>query len=434
MTSDRPGGQGRSSIAVATWALFVGLALVLCGVGLFGTVVGIRSELNGFSDAVIGIIGAAYYGGFLIGSKVTLSWLVTVGHIRVFAAMTSLLATVMIIAGLNDAPITWTAARFLSGVLAAGLYVVAESWLNGLATNRTRGRLLGIYMVVTGAAFGLGQVLAGYVRPATLTAFAVAAMITCTAVAPVALSEAAAAPAVDDDERVSLRDLAKMVPTGVGTCLLVGVTHGAFLGLVVVYATREGLSPSAAGWFAAIAGVGGVVFQWPLSAASDQLDRRFVGTLIALMAAGSSLWLVAVGPHGWLGLAVMFVLGGFSLPLYSIGGAYTSDWVEPHQQSAAASQVVMLYGVGALIGPPIASWAMAAFGVDGFPWALMVMHLCIAAFFVYRMLAWRAPIAKTTWEEATLSARVFFVPANVVWAGRRLRAGRATQPGGGGES
>ncbi|MEI2705663.1 MAG: MFS transporter [Ilumatobacteraceae bacterium] len=424
MTTDSDLPLRRSSLAVSTWALFVGLALVLCGVGLFGTVVGIRSELNGFSDVVIGLIGAAYYGGFLIGSTLTLGWLVTVGHIRVFAAMSSLLATVMIVAGLSATPVTWLIARFLSGVLAAGLYVVAESWLNGLASNETRGRLLGIYLVVTGAAYGLGQVLAGYVRPATLTAFAVGAMLTGAAVAPVALSEAATAPSVDDDERVSLRALAQMVPTGVGTVLLVGLTHGAFVALAVVYATRDGVSPAAAGWFAAVAGVGGVVFQWPLSAASDQMDRRFVGTFIAIAAAAACLWLILGGPQGWSGHGAMFVIGGFSFPLYSIGAAYTNDWVEPHQQSAASSQVVLLYGVGALLGPPIASASMAVLGADGYPWAMLLMHLLIATFLVYRMLAWRAPIAKTTWADASLSARVFFVPANVVWAGRRLRAGR----------
>lgn len=419
---DAPGRpQGRGSLAVATWALFVGLALVICGIGLFGTVIGIRSELNGYSDTVIGLIGAAYYGGFLLGSKLTLGWLADVGHIRVFAAMASLLAAVMIVAGLHAAPLTWIVTRFLSGALVAGLYVVAESWLNGLSTNATRGRLLGVYLVVTGAAYGVGQVLVGSVQAAALTAFAVAALLTCTSVAPVALSEAAAAPPVEDDLRVSLRELAEMVPTGVGSGVLVGVTHGAFVALAVVYATRLGLTAAEAGRFAAASGVGGVVFQWPLSAASDQMDRRFVGALTAIGAAAASVWLLADGPSGWGGLAAMFVLGGFSLPLYSIAAAYTADWVEPHQLSAASSQMVLLYGVGALVGPVIAAEAMRRLGPDGFPWAMLVMHLAIVVFLVYRLFAWREPLAKTTWDEATLSARAFFVPANVVWMGRRLQ-------------
>ena len=40
----------------------------------------------------------------------------------------------------------------------AGIYVVAESWLNDLATNENRGRLMAIYSVVTIAFFGAGQV------------------------------------------------------------------------------------------------------------------------------------------------------------------------------------------------------------------------------------------------------------------------------------
>ncbi len=410
----------RVTLAVATWGLFVALALVICGVGMFGTVVGIRSAAGGFSNLTIGLIGAAYYAGFLVGSTLTLRRLASVGHIRVFAATASMLAATMLVAGLRHAAVVWIVSRLLSGALAASLYVVAESWLNGLATDEVRGRLLGVYLVVTGAAYGLGQLLAGWVDPATLAAFAVAAMLTCLSVAPVALSEAAEAPPVEDGRRVSLRALATMVPTGVGSGVLVGLTHGAFIALAVVYATRLGLRPAEAARFAAASGVGGVVLQWPISAASDQLDRRFVGTFSAVAAAAACVWLVIDGPAGWRGLAAMFVIGGFSLPLYSIVLAYTADWVEPHLVGAASSQLVLLYGIGALAGPLIGSQAMAHLGASGYPWALFGMHVAIIVFLVYRMFAWRSPIAKIAWSEATLSARAFFVPANVVWMGRRL--------------
>jgi hypothetical protein len=63
---------------------------------------------------------------------------------------------------------------------------------------------------------------------------------------------------------------------------------------------------------------------------------------------------------------------------------------------------------------------MVAIGNDGYVWSLIGMHAAIVAFLVYRLIAWRAPIARTTWEEASVSARAFFIPANVVWMGRRL--------------
>ncbi len=430
-TSMDCGAPVGTSIAWATWSLFVGLGILLIGVGLFATVVGVRAQLNAYSNWQIGLIGAAYYGGFLAGSRLTLSGLARVGHIRVYAALASLLSATMIVIGLTGAPATWIVMRFVSGACIAGLYVVAESWLNQLATNTNRGRLLAIYMVVTSGAYGVGQVLIGEVNPRTVTAFALAAMLTSLAVAPVALSEDAVPPPLERSARMPLRELAHQVPTGVGTCLLVGVTHGALVAMGVVYATRVGLSASQTGRFIAATAVGGVLAQWPLSSASDELDRRFVGVVAACSAIGAAVWLLLAGPHGWQGLAAMALLGAFSFPLYSIAAAYTNDWVEPEHVSSAASQLVLLYGAGALIGPPIVSVMFSLIGDHGFPWAMVAMHAAIVAFLVYRLFAWRAPISKLPWNESSLAARAFFIPANVVWMSRRLgrRGTRASRRG-----
>lgn len=409
-----------SSLAWATWSLFAGLGLLLVGVGLFATVVGVRSELNGYSNLEIGLLGAAYYGGFLAGSKVTIAALGRVGHIRVYTALASMLSATMLAVGLRTWAVAWIGLRFLSGVCIAGLYVVAESWLNQLAANENRGRLLAVYMVITSGAYGVGQVLVGSVDTATMSAFAASALLTSMAVVPVALSEDAAPPPLERSARFPLRELARTVPTGAGTVLLVGVTHGALVGMAVVYATRAGLSPAASGRFAAATAVGGVLAQWPVSTASDEIDRRFVGGVVALGSIGAGVWLLVSGPQGWQGLAAMALLGGLSFPLYSIGAAYTNDWVAPEHVSGAASQLVLLYGAGALVGPPLVSLLFGTIGTSGYPWAMIGLHGLITVFLVYRMFAWRAPITTLTWTEASYSTRAFFIPANMVWMGRRL--------------
>jgi len=82
-----------------------------------------------------------------------------------------------------------------------------------------------------------------------------------------------------------------------------------------------------------------VFLQWPLSSASDQLDRRFVGAVAASGAIGASAFLLAAGPEGRQGLLAMTLIGGMTLPLYSIAAAYTNDWVEPEHVSAAAASL-----------------------------------------------------------------------------------------------
>ena len=175
--------------------------------GLFGTLLGVRSELVGLPTVVSSLISASYYAGFLVGSRVALSALGSRrAHPRVCRTPVSLLSAAMLAVGLTDSAPAWAWLRFVTGLCLAGQYVVAESWLNNLATNENRGRLLAIYAVVTSGAFGLGQVMLFAIHDATaVTGFAIASIITSLAVAPVALSEDAVAPTIEEREHISLR-------------------------------------------------------------------------------------------------------------------------------------------------------------------------------------------------------------------------------------
>ena len=221
----------RKRILLSTWGLFAGLSLLLVTAGLFSTMVGIRAELKQLPTIVSGGITTAYYAGFLLGSWYTLRALAQVGHIRVYAALASLLSASVLVSGVFDSPIVWIIMRVSTGFCYAGLYVVAESWLNGLATNTFRGRLLAMYNVVTIGAYGAGQLLVFNFDARTLTGFAFAAVVSSLAVIPVVMSEQAATPNVDNHTHITMRELAKIVPTGAGTILLVGLAHGGMLGM-----------------------------------------------------------------------------------------------------------------------------------------------------------------------------------------------------------
>ena len=191
--------------------------------------------------------------------------------------------------------------------------------------------------MVTSGAFGIGQVLLFAMNPELITGFAIASIITSLAVAPVALSEDAMAPAVAERVHISLRELAKVVPTGVGSCLLVGIAHGVFTGMAAIYATRVGLSPGRIGLFVAAPNIGGMLLHWPVSAASDYIDRRAVGLAASLGAIGAAALLLLGPSSSAMALLLMALLGGFSYPLYSIAAAYTNDWIEPEHVNAAAA-------------------------------------------------------------------------------------------------
>lgn len=130
-------------------ALLFGVAILLTGQGLQGTLIPTRAALEDFSTVTIGVIGASYFLGFTIGCLRGGALLGSVGHVRVFAAMSAAASAAPLILGLWIDPWVWVALRFLTGFCFAVLYVVIESWLNGCTSNETRGRVFSIYVFIT---------------------------------------------------------------------------------------------------------------------------------------------------------------------------------------------------------------------------------------------------------------------------------------------
>jgi MFS family permease len=412
---------------LATWGLFAGLTFLLVSAGNFSTLIGIRAELEQLPTLVSGGITTAYYAGFLLGSWYALRALKQVGHIRVYAALASLLSASTLVAGVFDSPIIWIIMRSSTGFCFAGLYVVAESWLNGLAKNHFRGRLLAVYNVVTIGAYGAGQLMVFNFDARSLSGYIFAAILASLAVVPVAVSEQATTPDTENHEHISLRELAKIVPTGFGTILFVGLAHGGLLGMAVIHATREGLSVGRVGVLIAVLQIGGMVLTWPISSASDDIDRRIIG----LLSSGAVIILAVLMLYQpvesiWT-IVLLFAIGGFSFPLYAIAGAYTNDWVSPEQMGAAASQLVTLYGFGAMIGPLVAAPFLDIIGTQGFAWSIISLHALILLFLIYRIRAWHAPVTTKHWDDVSFHGRAFFIPATIVSLGVNRRKNEQKQ-------
>ncbi len=374
------------STAAASWALFAGIALLMLGNGLQGSLLGIRSEYEGFSAAASGAVMTCYFIGFLAGSRAATRALKTVGHIRVFAALASIASTATLAHAITITPVTWGLMRFTTGLCMAGLYVVFESWINELATNATRGRLLAIYMAVTMGGVAGGQFLLNLADPRGFELFIIASVLVSLSLVPVALS-GSSAPPTRMPEPMSLRDLWSIVPTGLTVSALVGMAHGSLLGMGAVYATRAGMSPAQIAIFMGAPMIGGVVLQFPIGVLSDRVPRRGVMFFVAVAAAGSATGLLVAPVASIWSYLLMFAVGGFSFPLYSLSIAYTNDWIRPEQTMGASSSLVTMNGVGAILGPVISASLIVFLSNSMFFVSLIVTHGAIAAYLAYRIVA-----------------------------------------------
>lgn len=367
------------------WALFLGVLAMMLGNGLQGTVMGVRSTTEDFAVAVIGLIQAAYYIGFLGGSRFTIRALGRVGHVRVFAAMASLASTAFVLPALFVNEVAWIFMRLVIGFCMAGLYVVTESWLNDQATPETRGRTLSIYMVVTMSGVSGGQLLLNVADPSGFELFVIASVLVSISLVPMALSESSA-PQLPQVGRLPFRELWSIVPTGVVTMFFSGAAAGAVFAFAPVYAARIGMTTAQISLFVAAAVFGSMLFQMPIGMMSDKVPRRGVMAVCAATATGASVFGLGTGT-GTDALVVMFVIGAASFPLYSLAIAYTNDWITDQQRVGASGLLVMVNGVGAILGPLAAALLMSMFGSSAYFWALALPHAGVFAYVMYRIVA-----------------------------------------------
>ena len=374
----------------AVRSLLVGVVLVMSCNGLLRVTLGVRAELEGFGLAVTGVVMAGYFLGFLFGTKAAEHFIATVGHIRVFSALASLGSAASILHLVWVHPVSWTLLRFAYGLCLAGILVTVESWLNDMASNATRGRMLSRYMIVTMGGVGIGQLMLNLADPAGFKLFVVSSALISLALVPVALSASTAPPLVVP-ESISVRELIKIVPLGMLTAFWVGVSQGCLMGLGAFYAATEGLPNIRVSLFVAAPIVGSLLTQWLIGAISDRVPRRYVILVVAFVAAESAALHLMVSTGSAMSLLLMLAHGASTFPLYSLAVATTADSVTPAQLTGASASVVRISGVGAVIGPTVGGVLMAATA----PWAyfavLIVSHGVIALYVLYRMLVLPAP-------------------------------------------
>jgi MFS family permease len=378
-----------------TWALLLGVALIMAGNALQGSLLGLRGSLEGFSSTLMGMVMSGYYVGFLLSSLTTPKVVRSVGHVRVFAALAAMAATSILVASIFISPYVWFLTRAATGFCYAGLYVIAESWINDRSTNETRGRLLSVYMVVQFAGLTSGQALLNLADPAGFQLFSLVAIVISLAVVPILLT-AKHAPAFAEPSHVSLVQLYRISPLGAIGTLGVGMAHSGFFQMGAVFGHRIGLGTAQVSIYMMSAVFGGVALQWPLGRLSDRFDRRRVLTLVTFAAALIAIGAIAVSTVSLTALSVAaFLYAGMSLPMYSLCISHTNDFLKPDQMVAASGTLLLLFGIGAIGGPLTVGAFMGSFGPQAY-WAyLVVVHALLGLFALYRMTRRAArPIAE----------------------------------------
>ena len=348
-------------------ALLAGVALLLAGSGLLGTLLAVRGRAEGFSDQALGMIMSGYFVGFLIGTFAAPKLIQRIGHIRAFAFYAALCAATVLVYPLLIDEWAWGGLRVLTGVALVGLYTVIESWLNAQAPVHQRSRVFAIYMIVNLLALAGGQWLLKLSSPLAFVPFSLVGILICAAALPVTASRMVQ-PELPVTPRLAIVALYKVAPAAASGSLLAGLAMGGFWGLGAVYGARLGLDVTGIAALVSLAILGGAALQWPIGLLSDRGDRRTTLTLVCLLAAAVSVALVLVGSDDRRMLfGLFFVFGGLSFAIYPVCVAHLLDHLPAGNVLAGCSSLLLVNGIGSAIGPAIAGAAMTQAGPQALP-------------------------------------------------------------------
>ncbi|MEO1777694.1 MAG: MFS transporter [Pseudomonadota bacterium] len=378
-------------VLTSAWALLMGMFLLMIGNGLHGTLLGVRGDIEGFSTTELSIIMSAYFAGFLGGSRMAPRMIRRVGHVRVFAALASLISAVMILYPTFADPWIWTLGRVLIGFCFSAVYVTAESWLNDAADNSNRGKALSLYMVVMTVGIVVSQYLLLTADPSGFVLFVIPSVLVSLAITPILLS-ISPVPAFDTTKPMTLRELFHVSPLGCVGMFLLGGVFAAQFGMAPVYGTEAQLSIAQISTFVSTFFIGAVLLQYPIGWLSDRFDRRLLILAVAVIGTVGSILGLALGGNFGLLLASAFIVGGMSNPLYSLLLAHTNDFLDHDDMAAASGGLVFINGLGAVAGPLIVGALMERVGPGGFYMFIAVLFAVLVGYAGYRMTQ-RATIA-----------------------------------------
>ena len=390
-----------------SWALFTGFAVIMISHGFQGNLLGIRAVLENFNFIATGTMMSGYFIGYFIGANMIPNLVSKVGHIRVFAAFASMASLSSLVHVVFVDPIVWTLARFLTGFSMIGILIIVESWLNDRATNKTRGKVLSLYMFITFFAFALGNLLLNISSPQNYEPFILISLLFSIALIPILLTKRKP-PTFKKTSSIKIKELYKISPFGSFSTFCSGFIFSAMFTMLSVYAVTMNLSVFDISILLFAVTLSGALFQWPIGSLSDKHDRRLViigccilasiFAILSISASGLSFnnliaeemirfnyFSIGTGMEKTKLFIFIILLSGMTLPLFALNLALVNDYIPKEKFVAAGAGLNIIFGLGAMAGPIICSILMNVLGPNGFFVHLLMFFIIITVFGLFRM-------------------------------------------------
>jgi MFS family permease len=365
--------------------VFAACAAIGLQAGIGMPLVPLALEQQGYDKLTIGIVSAAWPVGMLaFGTRIP-QLASRFGAVPAIIGAVLAGALLSVTYTLTSGPVAWAILSFLHGIVGGVPWVVSEIWMNVVAEEKHRGRIMGIYAAMVALGMALGPVVLQVVGVYGPVPFLTGAGLSLLVALPL-LPYWRTAPRIRVDATSGFMAVIVLAPLALFTAFACGLGEQVAFSFLPVYAVGAGVSPETGTlWLSAFV-MGNVVLQWPIGWLADHADRRIV---LAGCTLASTLLVVALPlvPAQSAGIIVVVMLwGGISFAIYPVGLALLGQRFRGGDMARANTAFSLIYILGGLVGRPLTGAAMDAFGDRGLGWTLAAFYVaaCIAA-----IVAWR---------------------------------------------
>lgn len=357
----------------------MGLSLMIPLLALEMERMGASPTVNGLSTALAGV-------GNIVIAPLVPALSARFGQKRFLAANVIILILSTLAFPLFPSVPAWFLIRFVFGASIGAMFVLSEFWITASAPEARRGLIMGIYATVLATGFAFGPAVLWLTGTAGWTPYLACAGLLTLALAPVAIAPARVPP-IEDTPRPRVLHLVGVAPVATLAALMFGALETGMFSQLPLWGVRVGLSETQAALLVTVMALGNLLLQVPIGMISDRMDRRALLLACSMFGLVGMLVVPLLPAQGLALKALLFLWGGVTGAIYTVGLAHLGSRFPANEVAAANAAFVMLYSFGMIAGPPVVGAAMEFGGVNGFPLSLAVLLAAYAALIVARMRA-----------------------------------------------
>jgi MFS family permease len=383
--SNEHAGEPKRDTAVITAERRRGLAAAIASVTVFGIGIGLATPLlslllerSGIEAALTGLNASAIFLGVVLGPILAPPLVRQLGIRRFILIFLAFDIVFFLALKLFESFAAWFVLRVLLGMVGSGIFTVTEAWINLLARDDERGRVIGIYAAFLSAGFGLGPLMLAATGTAGWAPFLAASAISAVAAVPILMAGGSARGLGREPARNPLAMFAR-APFIVSAVAMFGFYESTLISLLPVWGVRMGFDERLAAACLTAVYFGAIALQVPIGWLSDKLTRRAAMRLCALVGLLGAALAMVIGAEALPLFIVLFLWGGFATGIYPVALSMAGERFRDAELVTINAAVIIAYGLGSLLGPVLGGIAMDLWNPHGLLAMLTLLFAALTA-------------------------------------------------------